>query len=50
MWRSGVCQDEETSLQVCAAVRQLPRSKLVVRDNTPTLPVPPVVVAGEAQA
>ncbi|CAN0150175.1 unnamed protein product, partial [Laminaria digitata] len=34
-WYTSTKQLQETSLQVCAAVRRLPREKLVVLDNTP---------------
>ena len=45
-WYTSTKQLQETSLQVCATVRRLPREKLVVLDNTP--PPLPMVAAGEA--
>ena len=46
-WYTSTKQLQETSLQVCATVRRLPREKLVVvLDNTP--PLLPMVAADEA--
>ena len=46
-WYTSTKQLQETSLQVCAAVRSLPRANLFVLDNTPPSLLP-IAVAGEA--
>lgn len=46
-WYTSTKRLQEASIQVCTAVRRVPRAKLVVRDDTPPVPIPPVVLANE---